>query len=327
MNPPSADRYFIELLNHHGDLQARHELSALPIRIGRSYSNDIILDDPHVAPEHAVILSDENGSFIIRDLHSRNGVKMNGKRAQEFAIEGDSVYRLGHTQLRIRTHDYQVAAEMTDATHRHWRGWQQAFIAIGIIFLIIISNTWLDDVEESKSTTYITNMCLGLGMAALWAGIWALANRVFGGTAHFNRHLLVLSLGLVALQLYSYIAPWLAYGFSWELFTRYGSHVQIALFIALLYYHLRLINPQKHRHLKVICVALALCGSSLMLMKNQQSSSQYADELYMQEILPPFVRMSENHSLSEFNESITRLKIQIEAERNKTLNEKKKNAG
>ena len=159
-------------------------------------------------------------------------------------------------------------------------------------------------------------------MAALWAGIFALANRVFGGVAHFTRHLFILSIGLITIDLCSYIIVFLAYAFSWEFISRYGSHLQLGVIALMIYFHLKQISPQKHQRLQLICAGLLLITSGLVLMKNYQSSGQYADELYMHEILPPSARLSRNHNPDEFNDSMNTLKLQIIEERKKALSSK-----
>lgn len=313
--------YFVEILNNNGEVQFRHKCSALPIRIGRSYSNDVILDDPHTAAEHALIELNREGHLSIRNLRSQNGIRHKGKRENAFKVTGDAVFHLGHTQLRIRTSAFAVAPEIPDAVNHRWEGWPRALIATCMISLLALGSAWLGDIETSKLTPYVMSVFIWLGYAVLWAGIWALANRVFGGAAHFNRHLLILGCGLTALFIWGYLAIVLAYSFSWTLLTRFGTHLDIAIVAITIYYHLRQITPRKTKRLKIICLTLSLLGSGLVLMKNYQSSDQYADELYMHEILPPALRISRNHSLGEFNQDISELKATIDAEREKAIAE------
>ena len=314
--------YFVEILNHSGDVQTRHKFSSLPIRIGRAYSNDVILEDPHTAPEHALIDIDDTGVVFIRDLGSHNGIGLKGKRQDQFNVHGDDIFRLGQTRLRMRTSHYVVANELSDDTTHHWEGWPLLISAIVIIATFSLAGTWLADVESGKTTAYVTDACIWLGMSALWAGIWALANRVFGGGAHFSRHLFILSCGVAALQIFDYLCVILAFSFSWEIFTRYSSHIEIAILLTTVYYHLRQINPRNRKRLQLICIALSLAGSGLMLMKNHQATNQFSDELYMHEMLPPAFRVSENHSLKDFGAQIDQLKKEIDDERAKALKEK-----
>ena len=103
--------YYIELLSRSGEVQHRHGVSGLPIRLGRGYDNDFILDDVHTAAHHALVELDADGQLCITDLGSRNGLVFQGKRQTHLLINGNSVVRLGQTNLRIRSADFQVEQE------------------------------------------------------------------------------------------------------------------------------------------------------------------------------------------------------------------------
>jgi pSer/pThr/pTyr-binding forkhead associated (FHA) protein len=47
--------------------------------IGRSRDADVVVDDPNVSRRHAEVRP-SGGSWIVRDLGSTNGVKVNGRR-------------------------------------------------------------------------------------------------------------------------------------------------------------------------------------------------------------------------------------------------------
>jgi Inner membrane component of T3SS, cytoplasmic domain len=307
--------YFIEILNHHGDVIRRESFAALPIRIGRAYSNDVIIDDPHMAAEHAIIDTNGSGEIILQDLGSQNGIYQQHQRRQEFTVTGDQVYRLGQTALRIRTREYSVAQELTYITNDRWGRWPQALIALIAISLFALATSWLNNVEESNRSEYLTAMFGLLGLAALWAGLFALANRVFGGAAHFSRHLFIFCVGVMTVDLFDYVGAFLDFGFSWEWLSQYGSHLQIAILACMIYFHLRQISPRKEKLLKMICLTLSLVGSGFLLLKNQQETNQYGDQLYSHVMLPHTMRFSRNHSVSEFEDNMHELKVKIDAER------------
>lgn len=313
--------YFVEILNHSGDVQARYKFSELPIRVGRSYSNDIILDDPHTAAEHAIIELNENGTLRLRDLGSHNGLKLKGKLHSHAELDGDTIAQLGRTRLRVRDSHYSVSAEVSDANPKHWQNWVMFGCAIMMLCALSLSASWLSDIANNKVSDYIMDMAKWLMSAAAWAGIWALANRVFSGTANFNRHLFIFSCGVAVLDLMDHFYAFLGFAFSWEWFTDYQSHLQIVVVATTIYFQLRLINNRRAM-LKIICASLATLSSSLILMSNYQSSNQYADKLYMSDTLPPAARISRNHSLAEFDQSIQQLKAAIDAERTNALKEK-----
>jgi pSer/pThr/pTyr-binding forkhead associated (FHA) protein len=47
--------------------------------LGRSREADVVIDDPNVSRRHAEVRP-SGGSWIVRDLGSTNGVKVNGRR-------------------------------------------------------------------------------------------------------------------------------------------------------------------------------------------------------------------------------------------------------
>ena len=49
--------------------------------LGRSREADVMVDDPNVSRRHAEVRP-SGGSWIVRDLGSTNGVKVNGRRIQ-----------------------------------------------------------------------------------------------------------------------------------------------------------------------------------------------------------------------------------------------------
>jgi hypothetical protein len=312
--------YFVEILNHSGEVLTRHKFSELPIRLGRSYNNDIILDDAHTAAEHALIELDTDGKLQLRDLGSQNKLKLKGKAHAQIALDGNTIVQLGRTSIRVRDSQYVVSAEVNDVSHTHWQTWLMFGCAIVMLCALSLGTSWLGDIANNKASDYILDMIKWLMSALVWAGVWALANRIFSGNTNFGRHLFIFSCGIVALDLLDRLYAILGFAFSWEWFSHHQSHLQIVVVATTIYFHLRLIN-HKRAMLKSICVSLALLSSGLILMNNYQKTNQYADSLYMNEILPPAIRMSRNHSLAEFDESIRTLKADIDAEREKALKE------
>jgi hypothetical protein len=313
--------YFVEILNQHGEVQSRHKFSSLPIRIGRGYSNDVIVDDDKIAAEHALIEMNENGMLSLRDLGSLNGLKIKGKRHTQLHINGDTVVWLGQTQIRVRDTNYAVSADVSDSTHTYLQGWPLLANAIFILCVLSLSESWINDINESKASDYIMGILPWFVSGAVWAGVWALANRVFGGGANFNRHLFILSCGLLTAQVAEYIYIVLGFSFSWETPLLYKGHIAIAIACTTIYYHLSLIT-RKRALIKYLCIGTTLTISGLKLLHNYQTTNKLADELYMSETLPPAMRISRNYSLNEFDHAIHDLKKEIDAERDKALKEK-----
>lgn len=72
------------------------------IVIGRNPTTDITLLDEGISREHAMVLFDEDANaFVIEDLASTNGTKLNGKRIRSAPLsEGDRI-QVGQTFFRF----------------------------------------------------------------------------------------------------------------------------------------------------------------------------------------------------------------------------------
>jgi hypothetical protein len=69
----------------------RRVLTPPRVVVGRSAECDVVLDDPNVSRRHAE-LRNEDGRWVVADLGSTNGVRVNGRAVQTAALEpGDEI--------------------------------------------------------------------------------------------------------------------------------------------------------------------------------------------------------------------------------------------
>ena len=311
--------YFVETLARNGDVLHRHQVNELPIRLGRSYDNEFILDDAFAAPSHAVIEAAEDGTLVLHDLGSKNGVIHRGKRCATLPVTGETVFRLGHTTLRVRAADYPVPPEELDRTLHSWEGALPGLAGLVMIGLFALFILWINDTQSFQLNRYLQVLAYGIGAGLVWAGAWAFANRLFGRHARLGRHLFNVGCGLMAVTLFKIVSSVLAYAFSLEALTRYSSHVAIAIAAGVVYFHLRTVKPHNTRRLRTLCVALALLGSGLSLISNDQRHGRLSDDLYMSVILAPSLRVSPDHSVDDYMRRVAALKPRLDIERTKKV--------
>jgi hypothetical protein len=307
--------FFIETLAMNGDVLHRHQVNALPIRLGRGYDNDFIVDDDYAAPNHAVIEPDAGGGLVLRDLGTRNGVVHRGRRHERVNLTGDTVVRMGHTSLRVRAADFPVAPELVDRTMHGWEGALPGLAGSVLVGGVALFAMWLADRESFQLLRYLQALAYGIGAGLVWSGVWAFGNRLFGRHARLGRHLFIFGCGLAALTLYKLASSAIGYAWSMEAFTRYGSHVAILLVAGMVYFHLATIKPQHAGRFRIICLALAVLGSGLALISNEQRNGRLADELYMSALLPPSMRASADHNVDQFMGEVGKMKATLDAER------------
>ena len=78
----------------------RSVLSGNRFVIGRSRDCDLMLDDPNVSRRHAE-LRKEHGAWLVADLASTNGVKVNGRRVAEQSLNPGDEITIGLERLQF----------------------------------------------------------------------------------------------------------------------------------------------------------------------------------------------------------------------------------
>jgi len=66
--------------------------------IGRSRECDLVLDDPNVSRRHAELRREDDG-WVVQDLGSTNGIKLNGKRSRGGRLNPGDEITLGVSRL------------------------------------------------------------------------------------------------------------------------------------------------------------------------------------------------------------------------------------
>jgi pSer/pThr/pTyr-binding forkhead associated (FHA) protein len=91
----------LEILNG-GFEGMTYDLDRDEVVVGRNPTTDITLLDEGISREHALVLYDEEApGYVIEDLASTNGTKLNGKRIRSAPLsEGDEI-QIGQTIFRF----------------------------------------------------------------------------------------------------------------------------------------------------------------------------------------------------------------------------------
>lgn len=97
---------FPSLIFVHGTEQRTLYLDHSPFSVGRKMEKDLVIPDPRVSRDHALIVS-ENGKFFVEDQGSKHGTFVNGEKVQRKLLERndrlefgarDSIYAVFHPQ-------------------------------------------------------------------------------------------------------------------------------------------------------------------------------------------------------------------------------------
>ncbi|MDF1500670.1 MAG: DUF3662 domain-containing protein [Anaerolineales bacterium] len=74
------------------------ELKQPVVRIGRRLDNDLVLDDPHVSREHFRLVA-RNRRYLLEDLGSTSGTRVNGKKIREHFLQPGDVINVASIDL------------------------------------------------------------------------------------------------------------------------------------------------------------------------------------------------------------------------------------
>jgi len=77
--------------------------------IGRTAENDIILNHKSISRHHAKVIRD-GAKYIVVDLESANGVRVNGVQQERSVLDSGDVIEMGHVRLKYLTGDEVLGA-------------------------------------------------------------------------------------------------------------------------------------------------------------------------------------------------------------------------
>lgn len=80
--------------------QSETQTVALPATLGRSEEADVRLHDPWISRMHCSI-DEIDGTVVVRDLYSRNGIFVNGLRVEEALLQPGDRFTLGVTEITM----------------------------------------------------------------------------------------------------------------------------------------------------------------------------------------------------------------------------------
>lgn len=310
---------WLEVLSRHRDVAARYRLSDGEMTVGRGYDNDVILDDPYVAPRHLRIVRDETGHWIAEDLGSANGLfAERGKRRQSrVVLDDDSVVRIGQTFLRLRRSSHTVAPERV---LQHAGRALGVALVLGVIALALTALTlWLGETAEPKLSGYLVPL-LSLPLAVLaWSGIWAILTKIFSGQARFERHLLIAVSAVLASWVIEQGGEFLVFAASWPSVATYGYVAVWLLSAIVIFLHLRVIGPSRLRLKGGLVAALMLVGIAIQSVslfdgRDRQTRQETA-------LLPPGLRLAPMQSDASFFTAVAGLRAQLDEDRKKAAEE------
>ncbi len=322
----SATLAVLEVLDRDGAVRQSVKVNAWPLRVGRAFDNDLVLDDPYTAPQHLRIARDDNGQVALTVGESVNGLQCDGRAlsaGEQLTLhagphDAPVSLLLGRTQLRLRFATQALAPEQRLGVARVLTQGLPTLVLLTLAAALVLGfNTWLESEPDllTKSLTSFAISALGIGFG--WVGVWTLLSKVFTHQGHFGWHLRVMLLAVLAWEALMTGTALLAFAFSWPWATDFNFVPAYAILGAMLYFHLQAVEPLHPRRTLGFAVGSALTGLVLSLWFNVQATDRAGSELYMNHLFPPALRVAKPVDLPQFMQGAAELQSRLDAQAKK----------
>ena len=307
----------IEILDRFGKIRERHKLTSFPVKIGRAYNNDIIIDDNYVSPEHIEILLDGDGHILIADLKSDNGL-FSLHPIQKYDVltaEENQRIRIGHTDIRIRSEGYTVKETYID----HGKPSLMHFLLttgfmVPVVWLITAGITleyyFLRAVRETTTNSLLSEIVPIFIFIIVWALGWSVTSKLTTHKFYFSYHAILISLIICAFYIIEPGFEYIEFVFPVYDLSLNLSIISDLVLVSLLFYgHLRQstnFSRKKTRLVSVIATALLIGVINLTTYLNQPEYQNSPD--YSEFLKSPVFHTGKAGTIDEFLAATTSLK-------------------
>lgn len=307
----------LEVLDRDGSVRHVVPVREWPLRVGRALDNDLVLDDAHTAAHHFSVAPDDQGQLQLTVGDSLNGLQFDAQRlaAGARAPVGDSPAMLvaGRTHLRLRLASHALPPERPLGVTRVLTQDLPTLALLAVTTaLVLVFGIWLESDPDNFVRALGSVSVSALTMALGWAGMWTLLSKVFTRLSHFGWHLRVLLIALLTWQVLTAGTSLLAFAFSWPWLTDFSFVIDFAILSAMLYFHLQAVEPHHPRRTLGFALASLVLGVGVSAWRNVQSSDRLGEELYMNHLFPPALRVAQPVDTAQFLQGVAALQAPLD---------------
>lgn len=276
------------------------------LSVGRSYENDLVLTDRHVAA-HQVEFFEGESSWKMRVLDRTNPVLLNSKPVEEETVEiasGDKV-TLGRTRLSLfSTSDSVEPASKLVLSNWLARDSSSMWQSLLFLFAVIVFDFLLTYLEGSIDLKWQGDARDGLFVAiciVLWAGLWALAGRVFRQQHHMGLQLLATTAVYLLAVCFGVLAVLIAgtvYSVPFNEYVGYGMF--LVLLVILFRLNLLIATNLQRTFLTALILAVLVVATPYAFYKLADTEEFEYTPAYSHDLVPPFVQFGAGVTADEY---------------------------
>jgi len=214
------ERIIVELLHAKGLIpESRRIFDQESISLGRAYSNDLILDDLYVSPNH-ILISQNNGCLQLQDLASENGVKVNENefiQAKTISIQSGDIVSIGKTRLRIVLSNHQVEepTRVLNKSTNKYKFLDHSWAPVLSYLIFAGTLLWFEYMKNPGEIFWekkILGIALGSAiMGLIFSGFFCVYTHYKYKKSYFSKNIIIANLGFTALFLEDQISPFISF--------------------------------------------------------------------------------------------------------------------
>lgn len=306
---------WIEVLSRGGDVASRQRVDSEEARIGRAFDNDVVVDDPHVAPHHLRIYRGEDGELVAEDLNTLNGLypEHGADRVPVLRLAKEPGIRIGRTTLRVHDGAHPVAPEKLLTPPRAHAAWAAG---LGVALLaMLLGLQWLNLTAQPSANAVFLPLLGFVTVLALWTSIWSVLSRIFFGQARFALQLRIAVTACIALVLWDYFTESASFAFAWRDMAEYAGLGAWAVLGAACYGHLHAIGPRHMRAAMGLVIALIVAGALLQYFGRSETRKLVGQRATLGDLRPPAFRLQPLASADEFFKKAEGAKVKVDQAR------------
>lgn len=293
----------LEAFDRSGATVTRLPVTQWPVTVGRALSSDMVLDDGHVAAQHLRIEALEPGPVRVCVLDTINGVRRGKRwyqRGERFEWTGADDLALGRLRLRLRLPGMPIAPEQA-LPKSPWRVVGLTLALVVAVFALSLLQAWFKVTEPAKfAQAALSLVGVLLGGLSVWAGLWALATKLFTGHPQFWRHVRIACAFSLLEPLVTGSGYLLAFSLSWESLARFNFLFSIPVIAAGVFTHLLVIAPQRRRGLVAMVAGVTVLGVVAMMGTTWLQNKRASNQLYLSALFPPGWRVAPAVPVEQF---------------------------
>lgn len=316
--------WYLEHLHRDGSVHQRIALPDAPeaeLRIGRALDNDLVLDDPHCAPYHAILRHDADAGVTLHDLRSINGLRIPvrfGRSRRCSTVHrtpeapDNTRIQIGNSGIGVRHSSWVMAPEQPLSTRMIW---PLALLVLCMVLLHEAWTIWLSAVHVESNTPYLAKLSGLAAVLAIWSIGYSLLGRILGGVDRFFNHLLIVSIAYLCEVFLQTVLEQLAFSFHWLWPLQIENYMTVIVIAFTVRAHLRLADP---RHWPVMrwgvgltaFLAIAVPIGQMWMTNQRLTNTQLVDV-----VQHPMTRLVAPDSMQEFMFTVQGLQPKADLQR------------